>query len=251
MTIGRYVAGEAHNKVYEAVMSMTQYRKPGISFADMIRLRMSGAVSGECRDVYYAAHEDGKGFSRLWMGWGKHPDAIGNWGNFYTDESCRGQGLGKQMLDFWYQDLEKEKNPPLAFFCTAATERLTRVYARYGFVTALRGASCGQLYKPMGDSPETFQAFCERYYTPADLLLRRPARVEWRHEIDCLLKFALLDCGEAFGIGDVESLEAALLYCPERAALLFTPQGRCAGWQIDDTMQVYPCYRGLSVEEAR
>ena len=160
--------------------------------------------------------------------------------------SARGQGLGHRMLELWYEDIQSRQDLPLGLFCSAA-ERPARLYFPYGFRPALTGRTYGPLYMPLGDSPKTFRAFCEMYYQPTQVLLRRPAALEWRHEIDCLLKFALLEEGLTFGMGETVNLEGALLYAPGRASLLFTEQGRCVGWELDGIAQMHPAYDGKEI----
>ena len=74
------------------------------------------------------------------------------------------------------------------------------------------------------------------------MLYHKRATFEHRHEIDCLLRFALRDLGASFGIGECTSLESALLYYPERAGLIFSLDGHCVGWSIDGEIQTYPLY---------
>ena len=184
----------------------------GIPYAEMMRYRINGLASEECNDIYYlCTDEENNLISRLWMGWGKHTGAVGNWGNFFTLPEFRGRGIGRRMLDFWRGDMEKREAAPIALFCTAGSEGLANLYKPYGFRPALKGAVCGPLYCPIGDSPETFEEFCLQYYKPAKSLVFKRATLEWRHEIDCLLKFALLDAGLDYLPNGMVSLEASLL----------------------------------------
>lgn len=184
----------------------------GVNYADMMRYRIDGRAAGECNDVYYlCTDDDGNLISRLWMGWGRHENAVGNWGNFFTSPEYRGQGIGRRMLEFWLSDLQSRNDAPSALFCTAGDERLAKLYEPYGFRPALKGTKCGPLYRPIKDSPETFDEFCKEYYKPAKSLVFKKAALEWRHEIDCLLKFAMLDLGLEHLPEGMTSLEAALL----------------------------------------
>lgn len=248
MVFEKYIPGEPKNKAYEALFEMMKDFDNDKSYADMIRYRISGAVSNECNDRYYVAHEDGKAASRHWAGWGKHSDAIGNWGNFYTDPQFRGKGIGGKLLRFWYEDFQTVSNPPLCFLCSAGTKELTELYSRFGFVTAMEDADRGPLYMPIGDSPSSFREFYNSYYKPSDSIIHKRAMVEYRHEIDCLLRFAFIDLGIPFGIGDVKSIEAALLYNPERVGILFSDDGHVVGWSFDRKIQVYPLYSHLVAE---
>ena len=98
--------------------------------------------------------------------------------------------------------------------------------------------------------------FCEKYYTPTDVLYAKNATVEFRHEIDCLLKFALLDRGVEFGFEEASSIEKILVFDNNiKANILFTKDNKVAGWQIilsDGTIktQVFPAYEGIKIENA-
>lgn len=210
------------------------------SYADMIRLRISGGAAEECDDTYFVALEGEKCLSRLWHGWGRHDNAIGNFGNFFTLEEARGTGVGRKLLHMWMEDLETKEKKPLALFCSALPD-IAPIYFPYGFRVAVDKGTVLFLYKPVADSSQTFRAFYENYYQPADCLVRRKATIGWRHEIDCLLKFALADRNLPFGIDGI-NLEGALLYHPGEAQLLFTPGGRCVGWIFKGEKQVFPVY---------
>lgn len=120
-------------------------------------------------------------------------------------------------------------------------KRAAKLYFPYGFNTIEKDAAWGSLYMPLGDSPKDFRELCENYYQPSSLLFRRPASVEWRHEIDCLLKYSLWSMGIDYTI-DGKILEQALLYSPGAAELLFTEGGRCVGWMLDGVIKTHPKY---------
>ena len=63
------------------------------------------------------------------------------------------------------EEISKLKNPPLALFCTAGKPHLAKMYAKYGFVPALKNTTYGALYCPLKNSPDNFQDFCKNYYT--------------------------------------------------------------------------------------
>ena len=246
MLFEKYVPGREKNAAYQAIWNMMDGFDTNRSYADMIRLRLTGDIAAECLDTYYVAHEDGRCLSRLWMGWGNHPDSIGNWGNFYTDVNARGRGIGGGLLRLWDEDLKATKNPPLAFFCTASTVDLLRPYGKFGWRSALKGDNRKPLYLPIGSSPETFQEFCEMYYKPSPVLYARPATIGYRHEIDCLLKFAFMDMSLRFGINGINA-EMALLYHPGEAKMLFTADGHCVGWSFKGIDQVHPIYEKAEI----
>lgn len=227
----------------QALSCMLKSESPGKSYAEVMRLRVSGALCPECNDTYFVALQESECVSRLWYGWGRHECAIGNFGNFLTLDTYRGQGIGTKLLEMWYDDLQGRGNVPLALFCTSAP-RAALMYAQYGMRPISDGATYGPSYMPLGDSPARFSDFCEMYYQPADQLISRPASFAYRHEIDCLLRFALLQRGLPFGIGGMPSVEQALLTQPHKTAMLFTGQDRCVGWIYDGVAQMHPAYTG-------
>lgn len=246
MQFDDFVPEQGMSEAGQALSRMLEHENPGKSYAEVMRLRVSGALADECRDVYFVAHENGECVSRLWNGWGKHENAIGNFGNFLTLESHRGQGIGTRLLELWYDDLQSRADQPLALFCTSAP-KAALMYAKYGMRPIAKDATYGPSYMPLGDSPESFEAFCEAYYQPADVLYRRPASFEYRHEIDLLLKFALAHKGLSFGFDGMPSIEQALLTSPEKTEMLFTKSGRCVGWAFDGAAQVYPAYSQANI----
>lgn len=247
MLIEKFIPENGDSAAGRALRDMLRDENPGMSYADMMRLRISGAVSDECKDTYYVAHEDGVCLSRLWHGWGRHDFAIGNFGNFVTVEAARGKGIGREILKVWFDDLEKEEKKPLGLFCTT-NGPILKTYLEYGFTLAISGTESGPLYLPLGDSPKTFLEFCELYYEPTNKLISRKASVEWRHEIDCLLKFSFIEMGLQFGIGEFSYVEEALLRSPENTRMIFTESGRCVGWSVGESVQIHPKYEGLKIE---
>ncbi len=247
ITAEKFIAGDKSSKAYKAICGMLSGHDVGVSYADMMRYRIDGKAADQCNDVYYVAHEDGKGYSRHWMGWGKHKDAIGNWGNFFTDEAARGKGYGGMVLDLWFEDFKNTENLPLAFFCSTGTEALTKLYARFGFRTVHEDAKYGFLYLPVGNSPETFREFAELYYKPSNVLIHKKATIGNRHELDCLLKFTLSTFKERFIIGDIDCIEKALLYNPQNAGMLFSEDGHCVGWSYKGEYLMHPLYRKCEI----
>ncbi len=221
------------------------------SYLPMMQYRLAGRASAECEDVYYIAMDGDKILSRLWYGWGKHPNAIGNFGNFMTLENARGQGVGKKLLELWHNDLEQEQNKPLGLFCSATNGYLIDLYGGYGFTQAVIKPGFSMLYKPVGDSPATFLELCEDYYCQAKNLIIKPATVGWRHEIDCLLKFALVSDGESFGLPGCNSVEETIVW-PHigDAQILFTDKNRAVGWSFTGVdgvtyWQIHPKFRNM------
>lgn len=247
LTYHNFRPEEGNSKAGDALSRMLAEESPGKSYADAMRARVSGMLASECADTYFVAHEDGACVSRLWYGWGTHERAIGNFGNFLTLEEYRGQGIGTRLLEMWYADLQSRSDLPLALFCTSAP-KAALMYEKYGMRPIAQDAAYGPSYMPLGESPARFADFCEAYYQPSSYLISRPASFAYRHEIDCLLKFALSVRGESLGIGEIPSAEHAILYAPNRAQLLFTECGTCVGWSVDGQAQVHPAYRNLKIE---
>ena len=129
MVFEKYTPGEDNIEAQTALTEMMRGVDEGVSYADTIRLRASGALAESCNDTYYLAIEDKKALARHWNGWGRHADAIGNWGNFYTDAACRGRGIGGALLRFWQEDFDTRLDLPLCFLCSAATKELVALYA--------------------------------------------------------------------------------------------------------------------------
>ena len=252
LKIDKFICGEQESEAQfsaqRALADMLKNENIGASYADMMRYRVANKAASDCKDTYYVAHENGKAYSRLWNGWGRHEGAIGNFGNFVTLEEIRGQGLGHRMLEAWHDDISSRNDLPLCFLCMG-DRRAAKLYFPYGFKTIEKGAEWGPLFMPLGDSPKDFREFCESYYQPSDVLIRRVATVEWRHEIDCLLKYSLWSMGLDHTING-KFLEQALLYSPEQAELLFTADNRCVGWALDGTVRVHPSYSKSEIVKA-
>ena len=243
-----YVPGESSPRAADALKDALADLDVGASYSDMMRLRASGGAADECRDVYYLC-TDGQNrlISRLWMGWGKHSGAVGNWGNFFTDEAFRGRGIGTKMLELWHADMSSRTDAPVALFCTTGSERIAKMYAPYGFICAMEGAAFGHMYCPLGNSPATFGEFCREYYKPTNSLHFKPASIGWRHEIDCLYKFAMLALGLDHLPRGMESLERSILDRDTSVELIFTdeniPVGVCrTGQDGKKDITVYPSY---------
>ena len=242
MIFEKIIAGDTSTVAYKAITEMMKDFDTDKAYADMIRLRISGEIADKATDIYYVAHENGKALSRHWCGYGNHKDAIGNWGNFYTAEECRGQGIGGKLLKMWFEDFNNAKELPLCFCCSANRDLTVNVYSRFGFRPALDGAECGPLYLPCKGSPETFREFADNYYKPSDVIIHKPVDVGYRHEIDCLLRFYFYNNKLDFGFGEMDYLEKGYLYAPQKTGMLFSQDGHCVGWSYDGKIQIHPLY---------
>ena len=231
------------------------------SYARMIRYRLAGKAAAECEDRYFIAEEDGRCVSRIWYGWGRHAGAVGNFGNFRTAEDHRRQGIGRRLLEMLTASLGNEKDPPSCLFCIAGKPHLVAMYAPLGFRPALKDTDCGPLYCPLNGAPETFSDFCRAYYRPAERLRFVPGTAGFRHEVDCLLGFALCEAGEfrTFGLRSFPTYEEAFLALAADPALgrlerAVTEDGRTVGWAFtpaggERELQLHPRFRGMKIQE--
>lgn len=249
VAVARYHCGEKETDAAKALAAWLDSLAPDGSYLPMMQYRVAGKAADRCEDTYYIAVGEGKALARLWNGWGKHPGAVGNFGNFFTVKEARGQGIGRKLLDAWYEDLLGKEERPIGLFCSAANTFLLDLYGGYGFTQAVILPEYSMLYKPLDGSPAAFSELCEDYYCSAKSLSLRPASVEWRHEIDCLLKFALAAEGERFGFPGCASLEETVVW-PHigQAGLLFTEKDRPVGWSFtpvggETRWQIHPKFR--------
>ena len=253
MIYDKFIAGD-NNVAVRLLKRHMETLDLTLSYAKMIINRIEGKYKKQCTDIYFVAHDENKFYSRLWYGWGNHKNSIGNFGNFLTIEDARGMGIGREMLKMWGDDIKKREELPIGLFCSAGSTELVELYSKFGFRLAVRGTEVGPLYKPLGESPESFYEFCKKYYTPTDKLYAKKATVEYRHEVDCLLKFALIDNGVQFGFEEASCLEEILVFDKKICAnILFTKDEKVVGWQIvlpDGTVknQIFPIYSDKIIE---
>lgn len=250
LTVERFFCGTPATDASVALAAWLAETDTDRSYLPMMQYRVAGKAAQLCNDTYYIAMNGGNVVSRLWHGWGKHANAVGNFGNFLTKDEVQGQGIGRKVLDTWYEDLQQTQDQPLGLFCSAKNGYLIDLYGGYGFTQAVIKPTFSMLYKPLGDSPSTFAELCEDYYCEAKSLVVRPATVQWRHEIDCLLKFAMAAQGETFGLPGCKTLEEAIVW-PNigNAQLLFTEKDRPVGWSFTGAdgvthWQIHPRYAG-------
>lgn len=240
MTIETYHVGSGETEAYRALKATIPQEDRYMHY------RLEGNVAEASDDYYFVAHENGVALSRLWMSVPKNDHPIANWGAFFTLEEYRSRGIGGRVLDHCFETIPALPRRPLGLFCTAGKVGLAGLYARYGFTTAIHDTDCGPLYCPMGDSPAAFREFCNTYYTPAKSLRTEKATFRHRNEVDCLLKFALLDRGLDYRIDGEGDLNMILLNTPERdARVILTETGKCVGWMLDGKVCLHPDYKIL------
>ena len=237
MKVEWYHVGSGKTEAYEALRQTIPLEDTYMHY------RLNGNAANDCEDYYFVAHENGVALSRLWMCFPRHANAIGNWGAFFTLDECRGQGIGTKVLNLCFETLPTLPNLPRGLFCTAGKPWVANMYKKYGFRPAIHGTEYGPLYFPIGNSPATFQAFCKEYYTPAQALRAQKATFAWRNEVDCLLKFAMLDQGLDYAINGELDLNMILLNTPERdAKVILTDENKCVGWMLNGVAKVHPQY---------
>lgn len=211
-----------------------------------LRGKLEGKHAPHLKEFFFVLHENGKAFSRIWMGMPLHENAVANWGDVYTREECQGLGYCSKTLAFCMDHIKKMPNPPMGLFCTCGRPWIANMYKKHGFVPALRGAENGPLYCPLGDSPKTFQDLCDYYYAPTKSLRTCKATWEWRNEIDCLLNFVFQDMGENYEINGSGSLADLLTAESQRdIRVILTEEDRCVGWMIDGVAQIHPNYQSM------
>ena len=249
MTVEKYIPSKSPCDARTALLNSFDSFTERAPTLEVLIKRIEGEYAEICDETFYVAHDDGRLLSRHWMGWGRHNDAIGNWGYFFTDPDFRGQGIGGSVLRLWHEDFLDRTDLPLCFLCTTGSERITEYYGRFGFRPAIEGRTFGPLYMPVGDSPSTFAEFCDSYYRPSDRLRIVPATMQFRHEADCLLRFFFTMHGMDYSIGDITSVDIALMRAPERTRMIFSDDGHCVGWGVDGELRIHPLYERSEIVE--
>lgn len=247
MIFEKYFAGQLPNDAHKALWDMVKDEKPEEAYMQTIKKRVKGELSDICVDNYYIARDGDKCGTRLWTGWGKHKDAIGNFGHFLTLPEFRGKGLGKKVMRLWANDILTRSDVPLCLLCSAEPEVIDIFYREYGFREIDSKYHGGYLYCPLGNSPETFTEFHENYYKPSKTLVHKKGTLEFRHELDCLLRFTLFMLGEEFTMAEYYSVEEYLIFCPDRVGMLYSEDGHCVGWSLDGKIVVHPLYKDSKI----
>ena len=246
MKYDKIFVGQYRNDGYYALYDMVKDELPDEAHTKIIRRRLQGEFADLCTDNYYIAHKDGKCYSRLWTGWGKHKDAIGNFGHFLTLPEKRGQGLGREVIKKWTADIKSRGDAPLALFCTANAQ-ITEIYRPLGFREITPNKKGGFLYCPLGNSPENFDEFCKFYFVPGEKIYQKPASMQFRHEVDCLLRFAFSNLNEEFTMGDKFYVEDYFVNCPEKLSLFFDERNHVVGWGLENEFKIHPAYRNCEI----
>lgn len=241
MIFKKFYSDEEFTSSSQGLIDMIDSTNHGTLHTEVFKKRVKGELADICHDAFYIAEKDGECVSRLWNGWGRHNDSVGNFGDFHTLDDFRGQGLGGKLLDLWYEDLMATADKPIGLFCTSA-HMIAKSYEKYGMFCIVPGQTSGPSYMALGDSPKNFIDVCDLYYTHSDIIVQKKATFEFRHEIDLLLKFYFLSNGMNFGFDNVQSLEQALVINPDSAKLYFTQNGHCVGWSVGDNIQLHPKY---------
>jgi hypothetical protein len=145
---------------------------------------------------------------------------------------------------------EKNFNPHYFVIKLSSKYRFKPVNQCFCIVDYQPDGMSANIWYQYRNSPKSFAEFCESYYTKTDELRAIDAHFGWRNEIDCLLKFALWNMGEEFGILGVGALYELLMADASRANIILTKEDKCVGWSIDGVLQLHPKYRGIEIIDA-
>ena len=209
-------------------------------------LRRSIGAVPECEDRFFLASVDGQYAGRLWYGWGRHLDAIGNFGHFEVLEKYQGKGVGRTLLKRFEQDLHHGACRASAIFCSTDSRWMVNICRTMGFRMVDDGQEHGDLFCPVSPNvPKNFKDFCCEYYQPSDKVYMRKATMEYRHELDCLLKICFRKMKLSYEAAGFDSFEAACHHAGQTRKPLycfFTENGHCVGWMFQNCKILYPLY---------
>lgn len=171
--------------------------------------RADGKYADCSVDCYFTGEIEGKIVGQVWYGWGRHEQPIANFGQVYVDQDYRGLGITSILMKYLHEDFKA--SPVIGAFCTCGIPSIANLYRPSGFRQIYSGSS--RLYSPGSDAPEDFNDLSEQYYEPTSTLRVVPGNMEYRHEIDCLLKFTLeskkLEALQRFSPAEVENYQNA------------------------------------------
>ena len=161
-----------------------------------ITSRLAGKLHDVSEDRYFFAEIDGEIVGQMWYGWGRHAHPAANFGQVFVAARHRKKGIAERLFAAFSKHYF-DNSPPIAAFCTTGSEWVANIYKAAGFRTIDPKAGCGPLYCPKPGQPETFDEFADKFYRGqcAERAQAIPATMEYRHEIDCVLKFTLIRKG--------------------------------------------------------
>ena len=161
-----------------------------------ITSRLAGHFHDVSDDRYFFAEIDGEIVGQMWYGWGRHDQPVANFGQVFVATRHRKKGIAERLFSAFSKHYF-DNSPPIAAFCTTGTDWVVNIYRPAGFRTIVPNAPCGPLYCPKPGQPETFDEFADNFYR-GHCTGRAQAiagTMQYRHEIDCVLKFTLIRKG--------------------------------------------------------
>ena len=212
--------------------------------------RSDGKYADCSVDRYFIGEINGRIAGQVWYGWGCHKRPVANFGQVYVDLDFRGLGITNILMKYLHADFES--SPVMGAMCTCMAPWITDIYRPYGFHQTYPDSP--RLYCPGAGSPFDFKDLSEEYYKNSSALRVLPGTMEYRHEIDCLLKFTLelkkKTAQRNFVASAVTSYQDALFKQEDKQGRIFvvlSDDGRCIGWSfclapLPDTTAVFLDY---------
>lgn len=199
-----------------------------------ITSRLAGHFRDVSDDRYFFAEIDGEIVGQMWYGWGRHDQPAANFGQVFVATRHRKKGIAERLFRAFSKHYF-DNSPPIAAFCTTGTDWVVNIYRPAGFRTIVPNAPCGPLYCPKPGQPETFDEFADNFYRGhcAGRAQAIAGTMQYRHEIDCVLKFTLIRKGllpDPF-----PSFQQAYFdHCDGKGDLVvfLSPQQRPLGWRF-------------------
>jgi len=195
--------------------------------------RSDGKYADCSIDRYCTGEIDGRIAGQVWYGWGRHERPAANFGQVYVDRDYRGLGVTNILMKYLHEDFKT--SPVIGAMCTCSVPWIRDIYKPYGFHQTYPDSP--RLYCPGPGSPFEFKDLAEQYYRSGFALRVVPGTMEYRHEIDCLLKFTLelkkKTVLRSFAASAVTSYQDALFKQEDNRGRIFvvlTLDGRCVGW---------------------
>lgn len=197
--------------------------------------RVDGKYSNCAEDRYFIGEIDGKIAGQVWFGWGKHKSPAANFGQVYVDPDYRGLDITSTIMKYWNNEFTSSS--VLGAMCTCSIPKIRALYMPFGFRQTYSDSN--RLYCPGKQSPENFKDLSDSYYQPASDIQVISGSMEYRHEIDCLLKFTMelnkWKSDRIFVSSAVTSFQDAIFKQEDGRGQIFvalTEKGHCIGWSF-------------------
>ena len=199
-----------------------------------ITSRLAGEFCDVADDRFFFAKIDGEIVGQMWYGWGRHEQPVANFGQVYVATRHRRKGIAERLFSAFCEHFFND-SPPIAAFCSTGSEWVANIYKSGGFRTIDPEAAYGPLYCPKPGLPDTFDDFSERFYSGqfAGSVHAVPATMEYRHEIDCVLKFTKIRRGvPPKSIPSFQQAYFDKLDGKGDLVVLMSPRDRPLGWHF-------------------